>query len=104
MWHANTAITYSTGHHPIFKIISKEECVMSTAWKCPNCDQWFSTSGGLRQHFNACRSKNDASADVDVDMEQQQHPLQSMHPLHRNDVVDQDKKCFCDHEDINISN
>ena len=25
MWHANTAITYSTGHHPIFKIISKEE-------------------------------------------------------------------------------
>ena len=77
---------------------------MSTAWKCPNCDQWFSTSGGLRQHFNACRSKNDASADVDVDVEQQQHPLQSMHLFHRNNVVDQNKKCFCNHDYIDISN
>ena len=37
-------------------------------------------------------------------MEQQQHLLQSMHLLHRNDVVDQNNKHFCDHDDINISN
>ncbi len=77
---------------------------MSTARKRPNFHRWFSTSGGLRRHFNACRSKNDANADVDVDMEQQQHPLQSMHLLYWNEVVDQDKKHFCDHDDINISN
>jgi hypothetical protein len=48
---------------------------------------------------------NDANADVDVDMERQHHPLQSMHLLHRNnDVVNQNKKHVCDHDDINISN
>ena len=77
---------------------------MSTAPKCPNCDRWFSTSGGLRQHFNACCSKNDADVDVDVDMEQQQHPLHSMNLLHRNNVVDQNNKRFCNHDDIDISN
>ena len=65
---------------------------MSTARKCPNCHQWFSISGGLRGHLNACCSKNNANTDVDVDMERQQHLLQSMHLLHRNDVIDQDKK------------
>ncbi len=50
------------------------------------------------------RSKNDGDADVDVDKERQQHPLQSMHLLHRNDVIDQNNKHFCGHGGIDISN
>jgi len=73
---------------------------MSSAQQCPNCDRLFTSLGGLRHHLISCDSKNDAEADVDVNMERQQHPLQSIHLLNRNDGVDPNTNWLWDNDDI----
>ena len=76
---------------------------MSTALQCPNCTRWFSSRQGLTRHITACRSKDDLGSNVDDDAECQ-HPLQSMHLLHTNDVSVLPPKRNTDNVDLDSSN
>jgi len=103
MYHCNDPL-YCTPPRPQNYIHHNiEERVMSSAQQCPNCNRWFTSLGGLRRHLISCDSKNDAEADADANMEQQQHPLQSIHLLNRNDGVDPNNNWLWDNDDIDIS-
>jgi hypothetical protein len=104
MWHANTAITYSTGHHPIFKIISKEDVscqlhgnaqiatngflpvvvsgdtLMHAVVRMMPTLMWMLIWNNNSIHYSQCTSSTGMTSLTKI------------------------KKHFCDHDDINISN